>query len=228
MTNVLTISVFFLTLLIVAVLAKRRHFLLSKREENLSDNQLDNQFSVKPASLFQPDAKELTQIEHAQQQRSRAEETERALAWASLVDFSRLAEVKNIANENLRDAAFEILTERARADEDVKALIEFVLRCDQIKANKSLVRAFQLIWERQPDRNSTIKMLRLAAEADDADLFLTVLVETEQFIRSGKLTDLNHSELGDLADSHYWLLGEHARISGAGFLLKQKLFSVNS
>lgn len=224
MTNVLTISVFFLTVLIVAVLARRRHFLLSDSREN----QFENQTPIKSVSLFSPDAKELAQIERAQQRREHHEETERALAWASLVEFSRLTEIKNIADENLRGAALEILTERARTDEDVIALVEFVLQHDEARANKRLVRAFQQIWERQPNRNSTIKMFRLAAEADDADLFLTVLTETEQFIRSGKLNDVTTSEFNRLADSHYWLLGERARISGAGFLLKQKLFSVNS
>ncbi len=187
------------------------------------ENQFKNQSFAKPVSLFEPDARALQQIEDSERTGDAAVERERVLAWASLIEFSALPEIKNIRNEKLRCDALEILTERARTDEDVCALVEFVLHHDEIIAKTRLVTAFQKVWERRPNRSSTIKMLHLAAESNDADLFLTVLTDAEQLIRAGKLADLTANELNNLADSHYWLLGEHARMSGAGFLLKQKL-----
>lgn len=213
-----------LCLAIAVVAARRRHFLLPANE-NVETN---FRAPLKTASLFAPDAAALAaKIENEKRQRERREERERTLAWASLIDFSQLPEFKNIADEKLRRDALDILTERAKTNEDVCALVEFVLANRAIEANKRLVRAFQTIWKLAPNRSQTINLLQLATEFNDADLFLETINDAEYFIRSGALHGLKANELRALASSHYWLLNEQARISGAGFMLKQKLHESN-
>lgn len=207
-----------LVLAIALVAARRRHFLLAADE----DNRVNNRLPIKAVSLFAPNARALAEIENQKLHRERAIERERTLAWASLVEFGALPEIKSIADEKLRRDALEILTERAAKDEDVCALVAFVLAHREIEPNNGLVRAFQKIWRREPNRLATVQMFRLAAETNDAELLLDVLTESEQFAAANKLNDLTASEISDLANSHYWLLDELARTSGAGFMLRQK------
>lgn len=214
---VLAFSILCLTLAVVA--ARRRHFLLQTSRENQSDYQSP----VEAVSLFQTDARTVAEVERQNRRRDLQQERARTLAWASLIEFADLPEIKNIADNKLRFDALEILTERAATDEEVRALVQFVLANEPSGASKQLLNRFQKIWEQTPDCVSTAQFFRLAAAAGDAELFLDVLNSSEQLIAAGKLRDLSASELRELANSHYWLLPESARISGAGFLLKQKL-----
>lgn len=215
----ITISVLFLTMIFVATAGRWRHFLFSKTRENEVSPKLPPQF----VSLFAPDAKVLAEIEGAQRRREIAENTDRLLAWASLIGFSELAEMPVAENKKISDDALEILTDRAATDEDICALVRFVLYHSQLNVNQKLTRKFQLFWESSPDLKKTIQLFEIAVRADDAPLFQSVFVAAEQFIETGKLSDLTKAELCQLAMSHFWLLSPNARMSGSGFWLKQKL-----
>ena len=177
----------------------------------------------KPVTLFAPDAKLLAEIEQAERYRKAAEESERVMAWASLVKFSELKEIPVTENKETANDALEILTDRARLNEDVLALCSFVVNHKTLNVNQKLVNKFQICWETAPNLQKTTEFFELALRADDARLFQSVFNEAEQFIKSGKLSDLNLNELRELASSHFWLLSSNARMSGAGFWLKQKL-----
>ncbi|MEP6925248.1 MAG: hypothetical protein ABI954_12345 [Pyrinomonadaceae bacterium] len=214
---VLTISFLFLTLLFVA--ARRRHFLLPKTKEN----QIYSQLQPKFISLFTPDAKILAEIEQTEHRRKIVEESERLMAWASLIKFSELTEMPLTQNKKIEHDALEILTDRALLDEDVLALVWFVVNHQNFNVNQKLIKKFQAVWENSPDMQKTTGLFELAIRTDNAQLFQSVFTEAEQFIKNDQLSDLRLGELRELASSHFWLLSPTARMSGAGFWLKQKL-----
>jgi hypothetical protein len=81
------------------------------------------------------------------------------------------------------------------------------------------IRAFQ----QTPDRNSTAKLLHIAASTDDAKNFGRAIELVLMSWRDGSLPDLSAAELQSLIDSEYWVLSSSTRTSGPGFVLKQTL-----
>lgn len=86
------------------------------------------------------------------------------------------------------------------------------------------IRAFQ----DSPDRNSTTKLLHVAALADDAKNYGRAIELVLMSWRDGSLTDLSASELQSIFNSEYWVLSSRTRTSGAGFVLKRTLANANS
>jgi hypothetical protein len=86
------------------------------------------------------------------------------------------------------------------------------------------IRAFQ----ESPNRNSTAKLLHIAALSDDAKNYGRAIELVLLSWRDGSLSDLSTAELQSLISSEYWVLSSHTRTSGAGFVLKQTLSSANS
>jgi hypothetical protein len=209
----------FLSVLAAFILFRRKHLRL---------NTVENDFLPprSAVSLFAPSAKIASEIEREHHHRELSERRECILAWASIIEFSSLTEkIVSIEDEfclNIWTDALEILTERANTNEDVCALVSFVLRNEKLNVNNSIVENFRQIWEHAPDLPGTTKLFLLSARTTNANLFLETLVHAEQFVAAEKI-NLQHSELYDLAAAHYWLLPSAARTSGAGFLLKQKL-----
>ncbi|HEX8196253.1 MAG TPA: hypothetical protein VF571_08700 [Pyrinomonadaceae bacterium] len=226
-TVIFSLSFLILLALIVYAASRRwreQHSFLPKAG---SQNQLR---SPRVAALLAPTALDLAKIEREKRHRQHAGQRENLLTWATLVDFSALNNRPIIEDENLFtknwtknwNEAVEILTERARSDDDVRRLASFCLD-NQFNVNSTIINAFQKIWAASPDLRTTGEMFRLAAAADNADALLDVLNEAEQFYQTGKLIDASSSELSELAENHYWLLSESARLSGAGFILKERL-----
>jgi hypothetical protein len=178
------------------------------------------------AALFAPTARGLAKIEQEKHHCQHAEQREKLLTWASLVDFSALENRPILGDKKLWakswSEAVEILTERACTDNDVRRLASFCLD-NQFNVNNTIINAFQKIWAASPDLRMTGEMFRLAAYADDAEALLEVLNEAEQFYKTGKLIDVSSSELSELAENHYWLPSQSARVSGTGFNLKERL-----
>ncbi|HEX8250822.1 MAG TPA: hypothetical protein VF599_21795 [Pyrinomonadaceae bacterium] len=226
-TVIFSLSFLILLALIVYAASRRRREQHSFLSETESQNQLH---SLGVAALFAPTAQDLAKIEREKHHRQHAEKREKLLTWASLVDFSALENRPVLGNEKLWakswtknwNEAVEILTERARSDDDVRRLASFCLD-NQFNVNSTIINAFQKIWAASPDLRTTGEMFRLAAAADNADALLDVLNEAEQFYQTGKLIDVSSSELSELAENHYWLLSQSARVSGAGFILKERL-----
>jgi hypothetical protein len=225
-TVIFSLSFLILLALIYAASRRRReqHSFLSEAE---SQNQLH---SPRIAALFAPTARDLAKIEQEKHHRQHAEQREKLLTWATLVDFSALNNRPIFQDENLFvknwtknwNEAVGILTERARSEEDVRRLASFCLD-NEFNVNNTLFNAFQNIWAASPDTRTTTEMFRLAAKTDEADTFLDVLTQAEQLVKNGRLSEISATELYRLAESHYWLLSQQTRTSGAGFLIKEKM-----
>ncbi|HEX6044065.1 MAG TPA: hypothetical protein VFZ22_06220 [Pyrinomonadaceae bacterium] len=81
------------------------------------------------------------------------------------------------------------------------------------------IRAFQ----QSPDRNSTTKLLHVAALTDNAKTFGRAIELVLMSWRDGSLSDISAKDLQTLFNSEYWVLSSRTRTSGAGFVLKQTL-----
>lgn len=85
------------------------------------------------------------------------------------------------------------------------------------------IRAFQ----QSPDRNSTTKLLHVAALTDNAKTYGRAVELVLMSWRDGSLADFPAVELQALFNSEYWLLSSATRSSGAGFVLKRTLSTAN-
>lgn len=96
--------------------------------------------------------------------------------------------------------------------------------------NKSFEEAVHAIrdFQQLPNRNSTAKLLHVAALTDDAKNFGRAIELVLMSWRDDRLADLSAVELQELINSEYWVLSSHTRSSGAGFVLKRTLSSANS
>ena len=104
------------------------------------------------------------------------------------------------------------------------ALASYISRIDApLRVNRGLAEKFIESWQTAPDRNSTAKMLHVAARANDAGLYQTAIETSYQFWRARKLPGIHADELRQLIESEFWILAPEVRNSGAGFVLKRKL-----
>lgn len=94
---------------------------------------------------------------------------------------------------------------------------------NEFQARKQLAEEFIASWQEFPDRNSTAKMLHLAALADDAETYRRAVETALNVWQRRSIPDLSAAELHTLFNSEFWLLSSHTRSSGAGFVLKETL-----
>lgn len=85
------------------------------------------------------------------------------------------------------------------------------------------IRAFQ----QSPNRNSTTRLLHVAALSDDAKTYGRAIELVLMSWRDGSLSDLSAKDLQALINSQYWELSSRTRTSGAGFVLKETLSNAN-
>jgi hypothetical protein len=147
----------------------------------------------------------------------------RLLARAAEGDKKVLDEARETADTGLYDEALDALTEQADSDQSLLALVSYIARHDGLRVNGKLAAKFIESWKHSPDRNTTAKMLHVAALSGDALLYRQAVETTVQYWRDGRVTALQASELRQLVESEYWLLPAESRNSGAGFTLKQTL-----
>ena len=83
-------------------------------------------------------------------------------------------------------------------------------------------------FQKSPNRNSTTKLLHVAALSHDAKNYERAIELVLMSWRDGSLADLSASDLQSLFNSEYWVLSSRTRISGAGFVLKRTLANANS
>ena len=81
------------------------------------------------------------------------------------------------------------------------------------------IRAFQ----QSPNRNSTTRLLHVAALSDDAKTYGRAIELVLMSWRDGSLSDISAGDLQGLFSSQYWELSSRTRTSGAGFVLKETL-----
>ena len=155
-----------------------------------------------------------------------AEEEERRalLARAATGDKGALEEAHAAGNIALYDEVLNALVERADSDKSLLALVSYVSRSDaRLKVNRRLAEKFMENWKGAPDRATTMKMLHVAALANDAGLYETAIETVYQFWRDRRLTGISADELRQLMEGEFWLLAPEVRNSGAGFVLKRTL-----
>lgn len=82
-------------------------------------------------------------------------------------------------------------------------------------------------FQESPNRNSTTKLLHVAAQTDDAKTYGRAIELVLMSWRDGSLSDISTKDLQALFGSEYWVLSSRTRTSGAGFVLKQTLSNAN-
>jgi hypothetical protein len=82
-------------------------------------------------------------------------------------------------------------------------------------------------FQQSPNKNSTTRLLHVAALTDDAKIYGRAIELVLMSWRDGSLSDISAKDLQALFSSEYWVLSSHARTSGAGFVLKQTLSNAN-
>lgn len=146
------------------------------------------------------------------------------LARAAAGDREALPDAHATRDAALYDEVLNALAARADSDKSLLALVSYITRSDaHLRVNHRLAEKFIESWKASPDRNSTAKMLHIAALAGDAGLYQTAIETAYQFWRDRRLKGISADELRQLIESEFWILAPAVRNSGAGFVLKRKL-----
>jgi hypothetical protein len=82
---------------------------------------------------------------------------------------------------------------------------------------------FEKIWQTTPDRKATIELLFLASTAENAKIFSKCAQNVLKFWRENRIENLTAQDLADLLDSHFRILPQQERTSGALFWLRQEI-----
>jgi hypothetical protein len=152
------------------------------------------------------------------------EQRRELLARARAGDKESLLEAQATQDDALYDEVLNELAESASSDKGLLALVSYIARSDaHLRVNRRLAEKFIESWKHTPDRNSTAKMLHVAALCDDASLYQTAIETAYQFWRDRRLIEVSADELRQLIESEFWILAPDVRNSGAGFVLKRKL-----
>lgn len=152
------------------------------------------------------------------------EERNALIERASGGDKEALHDAHATGDSALYDDVLDALVNRAETDKELLSLASFITRSERpLRVNISLAKRFMEDWKTEPDRNSTAKMLHVAALASDAGLYQVAIETAYQFWRARRLTGISADELRQLIESEFWILPPAMRNSGAGFVLKRKL-----
>jgi hypothetical protein len=154
-----------------------------------------------------------------------ADEQRRALlSRAASGDKEALRDANATNDAALYDEVLNTLVEHADVDAKVLSLVSYIVRSDaHLRVNNRLAEKFIENWKTQPDRNSTAKMLHVAALADDASVYQKAIETAYEFWRDRRLQQISADELRQLIESEFWILAPTTRNSGAGFMLKRTL-----
>jgi hypothetical protein len=126
------------------------------------------------------------------------------------------------ANAELYEELLGLLVAGADSDPKLLSLVSYVTR-DELPVNKKLAERVIDSYKNSPDRNSTAKMLHIAALSDDAAVYQRAAEVALKFWREGHVPEISALELRSILDGEFWILSSPTRSSGAGFLLKQAL-----
>ena len=175
-------------------------------------------------SLFGDDAAEPSPRELADGKAVEDEERRALISRAEEGDRAALEGAHAAGDAALYDEVLNALVERADSDKNLLSLVSYVSRSDAgLKVNRRLAEKFIESWKGAPDRTSTMKMLHVAAGANDAGLYQAAIETAYQFWRDRRLTGISADELRQLMEGEFWLLAPEVRNSGAGFVLKRTL-----
>lgn len=96
-----------------------------------------------------------------------------------------------------------------------------VLRQEAKEKLKALT-DFKNSWLANPERKNTIELLRRAA-GESAEKFSEIASLIIKLWRENRIKDLSAPDLADLLDSHFRILPQQERTSGALFWLKEEI-----
>ena len=175
-------------------------------------------------SLFEPDEAELRVWQREQDEKAQAERQaelrQNLLRRAEEKDLNALLEAKIYGDSRLSDEVFQILLQK-----DADKLADFVTR-NGLTANADLVELSAKKLSENPTLDNLLKSVHLSALTNSAEIFLQVLETTNELYKAKRLNEISGEKLIEIFDSHYWLLATDARVSGAGYLLKERMTSV--
>jgi hypothetical protein len=129
----------------------------------------------------------------------------------------------------LRDPALYIevlnaLVDKVQSAPQLLSLVSYVTQ-HELAVSEKLALSLIESWKQAPNRNSTAKMLHIAALSDNAETLKTAVDVALRSWRNGNLPDVSAIELQALFNGEFWVLSSRTRSSGAGFLLKRTLVS---
>ena len=108
--------------------------------------------------------------------------------------------------------------EAKKADDERRILVE--------KAEKAS--EFAKVWSASPDRKRTIELLFLASESASAKIFSEISENVIKLWRENRIENLTARDLAELLDSHFRILPQQERTSGALFWLKEEIERLRS
>lgn len=137
-------------------------------------------------------------------------------------DKKALHDAYAINDRALYDEVLNTLVGQIHTEAQLLSLVSHVTR-NELPVNKTLAQKSIDYGKRSLDRNSTAKLLHIAALSDDAETYGQAVEVVLNSWREGKLQDVSAVELQSLFHSEFWLLSSSTRSSGAGFVLKRTL-----
>jgi hypothetical protein len=216
-------AVFIITLVLLAAIA----YSIYRKQRELGSYRTDAELGpVRPRSLFDDSPEAVARLRQLPEELSRAESERRAamLARAREGDYTVLADAHRAGDPSLYAALLAELTRWAALSEsNLRELASFVATDKELRASAALSDAYVEVWKRSPDLTTTARMLHLAALSDDADAFRRAVEAAATASREGRLAHLPAADLRALIESEFWVMSTDARVTGAGFVLKERL-----
>jgi hypothetical protein len=120
----------------------------------------------------------------------------------------------------------DALSERAKRQEDLAALVSHISKSNDLRATRQLAQRLIENLKAAPDRRSTTAMIHIAALSDDAETYERAIETALELWRSGRLAGFSPEELAELFVSQYWVISPEARSGGVAFALKRRLSGI--
>lgn len=137
-------------------------------------------------------------------------------------DKNALAQAHALNDSTFYEEVLNLFIAQIDSEPKLLSLVSHVTR-NELPVTKALAQRSIDYWKDSPDKNSTAKMLHLAALSDDAEVFRQAIELALNSWRNGKLPDVSAVELQALINGEFWVLSSNTRSSGAGFVLKRTL-----
>ena len=137
----------------------------------------------------------------------------------------------NLSAENFRPLFAQTDDEMREFEREESAKFEAEARAEAELAEAAIeneIRRLQGEWRASPDKQKTIELLYAMSQTGDTDMFFDVSEQILRVFRETGIGGLSPDGLAELLDSHYRLLPQAERSSGALFRLKQEIAELRS
>ncbi len=195
--------------------------------KGLDSSSEPNRFPVtqpKFASLFSPTDEEVRILSNAENEKRKTEMRENfrknLVEKLKTNDLMILLKARDFGDSEIYNGLLEIASENL----NVVELADFV-STNNLPANEKLVGKCFRRFGGDISSSDLTKILHISALTNSAEIFLQT-VEKIVTLWKEKRLNVTSVELVAAFESHFWLLANEARTSGAGFLLKERLADV--